>query len=1088
MTNSLKGSVNFHEASLIQRVFDLSGSWVTYDDVGFSYSFENFFHPFVGELIERLNRASLAGLLDPSFHEGLKHSFFDNFYTALNSSLVEVTAVDKEIDLAPGGPYANYNWELLFHVPLTVAVHLSKNQRFDEARRWFHLIFDPTSTDTSRPVPQRFWRFLAFRSAGPSAQIDEQLALLSKPDEECSAEELRLKGMLLEGYEAIRDRPFQPHAVARTRLVAYQYCVVMKYLDNLLAWGDSLFRQDTQETVNEATQLYILAANLLGQRPQRLPEASAARPRTYAELKQRTKTGFDAMSNALVELEGKFPLNLGAPRATSDQEAARPLFGIGRTLYFCIPRNEKLLGYWDTVADRLFKIRNCLNIEGVVRQLALFDPPLDPGMLVKAAAAGIDIGSVVGGLNRPVGPVRALFLLQKALELCAEVRNMGAALLAAVEKGDGERLALLRQGHELTIQQMQLEVRFLQHRSAREAAQSLLTSRRAAMERLRYYKRLLGIAPDENAPDELAIDASQLALNEANFDEQYGKLVETYDKALKRPDFPRLSVAGEGRARLHLTINEDDEFEHHKRARDSSLAASTLNALAAGFAPVPDADADFHFWGIGGKIKLNVGTALLAGAKIAAEVLNMVAAWERVQAELAAKTANYERRADEWLLQHNLAAHELMQNGRQILTALLAEQVAAHEYETTKRQIEQTQEADRFLQEKFSNQELYAWMQGECARLYYEYYRFAYDTAVRASQVVKHELMRPEVTDTDYIKFNYWDGGRKGLLAGEALYLDLKRLELAYHEHNRREYELTRHVSLRQLNPAALLELRVTGKCRVAIPEWLYDIETPGHYMRRIRSVALTIPCVAGPYTGVSCTLTLTKSTLRSSPELAAGVYERQEGEDRRFRDYFSGAQSVVTSSGQNDSGLFEVALRDERPLPFEGAGAESSWELEFPGKLPLFDYLTISDVIFHIRHTARGGGVQLRAAAETSLLNLLKEPDTGELALLFSLRHDFPTEWAAFTQGAGNFSAVIRDDMFPYLAKGREITITGCELYAPGSDGQLRRRMEPAGAPRSDEDQGFIFNSAADDAGPNRVLARATNTNVWLIVRYTLG
>ena len=38
----------------------------------------------------------------------------------------------------------------------------------------------------------------------------------------------------------------------------------MKYLDNLIAWGDSLFRQDTMETVNEATQLYVLAANILG--------------------------------------------------------------------------------------------------------------------------------------------------------------------------------------------------------------------------------------------------------------------------------------------------------------------------------------------------------------------------------------------------------------------------------------------------------------------------------------------------------------------------------------------------------------------------------------------------------------------------------------------------------------------------------------------------------------------------------------------------------------------------------------------------------------------------------------------------------
>ena len=38
----------------------------------------------------------------------------------------------------------------------------------------------------------------------------------------------------------------------------------MKYLDNLIAWGDSLFSQMTIETVNEATLCYALAANLLG--------------------------------------------------------------------------------------------------------------------------------------------------------------------------------------------------------------------------------------------------------------------------------------------------------------------------------------------------------------------------------------------------------------------------------------------------------------------------------------------------------------------------------------------------------------------------------------------------------------------------------------------------------------------------------------------------------------------------------------------------------------------------------------------------------------------------------------------------------
>ena len=109
------------------------------------------------------------------------------------------------------------------------------------------------------------------------------------------------------------------------------------------------------------------------------------------------------------------------------------------------------------------------------------------------------------------------------------------------------------------------------------------------------------------------------------------------------------------------------------------------------------------------------------------------------------KTAGYQRRADEWMLQYNLAAHELMQIGRQILTSLIAEQIAHHEYLTVKQQIANAQEVDRFLHEKFTNEDLYPWMQGEISRLYYEYYRFAFDTARKAEQTMKQELMRPEL-------------------------------------------------------------------------------------------------------------------------------------------------------------------------------------------------------------------------------------------------------------------------------------------------------------------------------------------------------
>ena len=80
-----------------------------------------------------------------------------------------------EIDVSDDGPYSIYNWELFFHAPVLVATHLSKNQRFEEAQRWFHYVFDPTSTDTDVPVPQRFWQFLRFREETTPEFIAELL-------------------------------------------------------------------------------------------------------------------------------------------------------------------------------------------------------------------------------------------------------------------------------------------------------------------------------------------------------------------------------------------------------------------------------------------------------------------------------------------------------------------------------------------------------------------------------------------------------------------------------------------------------------------------------------------------------------------------------------------------------------------------------------------------------------------------------------------------------------------------------------------------------------------------------------------------
>ena len=62
-------------------------------------------------------------------------------------------------------------------------------------------------------------------------------------------------------------------------------------------------------------------------------------------------------------------------------------------------------------------------------------------------------------------------------------------------------------------------------------------------------------------------------------------------------------------------------------------------------------------------------------------------------------------------------------------------------------------------------------------------------------------------------------------MSGEKLHRDLKRMETAYLEQNRREFEITRHVSLLMIEPSQLVRLRETGKCDIHLPEALFDLE-----------------------------------------------------------------------------------------------------------------------------------------------------------------------------------------------------------------------------------------------------------------------
>ena len=959
------------------------------------------------------------------------------------------------------GPYGVYFRELFHHVPFLIANHLNSQQRFAAARRWYHYLFDPTATeaipaglappDRAERERDRAWRYLEFRGLG----VPVLREILTNPD----------------AIAAYRKDPFNPHAIARLRLSAYQKAVVMKYIDNLLDWGDTLFAQFTRESVNEATALYVMAADILGERPAELGacgESQAAL--TYeriAPLLQRGPEPESLSDEFLIEMEtllwSRHPsvaarrspapfvhafapdggngtlAAVGSAGAAGADAAPFDAFGWNRTHtgswsmrtsgswakadvahvpdhgrilpgdpgwapdfgwslirqivpVFCVPANGELLEYWNRVEDRLEKIRQCRDLAGVRRDLALFAPEIDPRLLVRARAEGISIEEVLNATSGDLPPYRFVYLIDRAKSYAGVVQSFGTALLAALEKKDAEELARLRIVHEQNLQKLARQARQWEADAVTEEIAALERQQATVTYRKTHYQGLM---------DEDPIPWERL----------------------------------EGRAR-------------HTAAGIRGTEA-TLGFLAGALHLLPQLGSPFALK-YGGQETGSSAHRLAVATGTLAAILDSVAG-------SAGLEAGHQRRHEEWQHQVTLAEHELRQLDRQRAVARLRQDIAKRSLETHDRSVTQQEEIFDFFGDKFSSLGLYTWLAATLQRLYREVYNGAYAMATLAERAFKFE--RGDV-GTVLIGRDSWDASRAGLLAGERLLLDVQSLERRFIETNYRAFEVTQAFALSQIDPTALFRLRETGGCTFAVPEVFFDLAYPGQYRRLIRAVRLSIPCVTGPFTNVSATLTLTQSEVRTAPQL--GVASVRNVPPRR-------SVSIATTTAQNDAGVFELSFRDERYMPFEGAGAVSTWDLALPKAFPAFDYQTIADVVLHVSYVAEFDAAfrdmveaQNAAAVGTILHALVNRP----LARLVSLRQDFSGEFHQLLHRPLDtpVRVTLTDRHFPFFLRGRDLVITATRLL-------LRTRGVQAIGP---------VQIAVDGAVPAALAAEVALPGIW--------
>ncbi|MER2472331.1 Tc toxin subunit A-related protein [Photorhabdus laumondii] len=379
----------------------------------------------------------------------------------------------------------------------------------------------------------------------------------------------------------------------------------------------------------------------------------------------------------------------------------------------------------------------------------------------------------------------------------------------------------------------------------------------------------------------------------------------------------------------------------------------------------------------GGMRYEGVTEAIASGLATAGQVACIVA-------ERLATTENYRRRREEWQIQYQQAQSEVDALQKQLDALAVREKAAQTSLQQAKAQQVQIRTMLTYLTTRFTQATLYQWLSGQLSALYYQAYDAVVSLCLSAQACWQYELGDYA---TAFIQTGTWNDHYRGLQVGETLQLNLHQMEAAYLARHERRLNVIRTVSLKNLlGDDGFGKLKTEGKVDFTLGEKLFDNDYPGHYLRQIKTVSVTLPTLIGPYQNVKATLTQTSSSTLLSADINGVKYLNdptdKAGDASHIVTNLRASQQVALSSGINDAGSFELRLEDERYLSFEGTGAVSKWTLNFPrsvdehiddktlkaDEMQAALLANMDDVLVQVNYTACDGGASFANQVKKTL------------------------------------------------------------------------------------------------------------------------
>ena len=562
------------------------------------------------------------------------------------------------------------------------------------------------------------------------------------------------------------------------------------------------------------------------------------------------------------------------------------------------------MAFWDTVADRLYKIRNSLNIEGVKRTLALFAPPIDPGMLVRARAAGLSISDILADSGAALPHYRFKVLVAKALEIARDLRNMQESLLQALKDKDSEALAQLRLQHRIAAKKLSQNIFDIQMKELETEASSLEIEKEKKAKAQEHHK-------------------SKIEKLKTDFENGYAKTMQ------KVAD---LREKVESAKRIASTLYSMPDLD----------AGGIVNAFGG---------IDFHVASYGGR-KLGEAAITMAESYLSK-------ALEREAAALQQKAKGEEKKeSEEEAFEEAVATDEIDQTEKSIIVNTIRQEQNEKEQELFEKELERDEEEYEFLCDKFTSKDLHEWLVKQLTKLSKTMCKLTTKVAKMAEKCYHFEIGDVEMGNAkSFIGNSYWDGAYSGLLSADRLIADLHAMEVAYLENDKNELEITRDIYFDEItdkqqnkNYLSILQNDYKTKIIEDFPFTIYEdsFDKFDHYFKRIRNVQLKVILNEPKQDDVALNQ---KPKRRINIELSLTENKLYLNKSDAIQNRV-GVQTIATSIAHQDANQFFFDFKNEKYRPFEGAGLDSSWKLT----IPEITGDEVSNVIMTVSYTARKG------------------------------------------------------------------------------------------------------------------------------------